>query len=119
MTATTILHEAEVELWEAVEYYESRSPGLGLDFQAEIEASVQAIAASPDRWPLRHDGTRRYLTHNFPYVVVYVPLPDHNWIIAFAHCKRRPRYWSGRIKKAETRGGGYSSPGARSLKPTL
>jgi len=30
MTATTILHEAELELWEAVEYYESRSPGLGL-----------------------------------------------------------------------------------------
>jgi hypothetical protein len=44
MTAPTILHEAEVELWEAVEYYESRSPGLGLDFQAEIEASVHAIS---------------------------------------------------------------------------
>lgn len=25
MTPATILHEAEVELWEAVEYYESRS----------------------------------------------------------------------------------------------
>ena len=49
MTATTILHEAEVELWEAVEYYESRSAGLGLDFQAEIEAAVQAIAEAPDR----------------------------------------------------------------------
>jgi len=39
MTATTILHEAEVELWEAVEYYESRSPGLGLDFQATVAIS--------------------------------------------------------------------------------
>jgi hypothetical protein len=35
MTPATILHEAEVELWEAVEYYESRSPGLGLDFHTE------------------------------------------------------------------------------------
>jgi toxin ParE1/3/4 len=102
MTATTILHEAEVELWEAVEYYESRSPGLGMDFHGEIEASVGAISQSPDRWPVRADGTRRYLTHRFPYVVVYVLLRDHIWIIAVAHCKRRPRYWSDRIKKAES-----------------
>lgn len=101
MTPATILHEAEVELWEAVEYYESRSPGLGLDFHTEIEASVDAISQSPDRWPARDDGTRRYLTHRFPYVVVYVRLPDHIWIIAFAHCKRRPQYWSDRIRKAE------------------
>jgi toxin ParE1/3/4 len=92
MTATTILQEAEVELWEAVEYYEARSPGLGLDFQAEIEASVATISQSPDRWPVRDDGTRRYLTHRFPYVVVYVRLADHIWIIAFAHCRRRPQY---------------------------
>jgi hypothetical protein len=103
MTATTILHEAELELREAVEYYESRSPGLGLDLQSEIEASVHAISQTPDRWPLRDDGTRRYLTHRFPYLVVYVCLPDHIWIIALAHCKRKPRYWSERIKKAEPR----------------
>ncbi len=99
MTPTTILHEAEVELWEAVECYESRSPGLGLDFCAEIETSVDAISESPDRWSARDDGTRRCLTHRFPYVVVYVRLPDH--IIAFAHCKRRSQYWSDRIRKAE------------------
>ncbi len=97
--ATTILHEAEMELWEAVEYYETRSPGLGLDLQAEIQGAVEAIAESPDRWPLRHDGTRRCLTPRFPYVVVYVRLADCIWIIAFAHCKRRPQYWSGRLTK--------------------
>ena len=43
MNTTTILHEAEVELWEAVAYYEARSPGLGLDFGAEVEASVEAV----------------------------------------------------------------------------
>lgn len=71
MTDVTILHEAEVELWEAVAYYEERAPGLGLDFETEIERSVQAIAEHPERWPLREDGTRRYLTHRFPYLVVY------------------------------------------------
>lgn len=106
MTDTTILHEAEQELWEGVAYYESRAPGLGLDFQTEMAASVQTIAGAPNRWPLRQDGTRRHLTHRFPYLIVYVHLFDHIWIIAFAHCKRRPRYWSGRIKQAEPTGSG-------------
>ncbi len=108
MTGTTILHEAEQELWEAVAYYESKAPGLGLDFQAEMAVSVQAIAETPDRWPLRRDGTHRRLAHRFPYLIVYVHLRDHIWIIAFAHCKRRPRYWSGRINKADQEGAGDS-----------
>jgi hypothetical protein len=101
MTATTILHEAEAELWEAAEYYESRSPGLGTDFQAEIEASVRAIATAPRRWALRDDGTRRCMAHRFPYLIVYVLLSDHVWVVSFAHCKRRPRFWGDRIEKAE------------------
>ena len=70
MTDVTILHEAEVELWEAVAYYEERSPGLGLDFEIEIERSLETIAEHSGRWPLRADGTRRYLAHRFPYLVV-------------------------------------------------
>ena len=46
MTQAIILHEAEMELWEAV---------------------------------------------------VYTHRNDHIWIIAFAHCKRRPSYWLGRV----------------------
>lgn len=118
MTAATILHEAEIELWEAVAYYESRASGLGLDFLAEIAESVHAITEAPDRWPLLRDGTRRRLMHRFPYVVVYVRLPDHIWTVAFAHCKRRPQFWSGRIKKAEQQGGEYSPPAARPSNPT-
>jgi len=39
MTPATILHEAEVELWDAVAYYENKAPGLGVDFEAEVERS--------------------------------------------------------------------------------
>lgn len=101
MNSTTVLHEAEVELWKAVAYYEERSPGLGLDFVAEVESSIQSVCAFPDRWPERPDGTRRFLTPRFPYVVVYLYLQDHVWIIAIAHCKRRPGYWTDRISTAD------------------
>ena len=101
MTSVTILHEAELELRDAVGYYEERSPGLGLDFGAEVEASVEFVRGFPERWALRPDGTRRYLTHRFPYVVVYMYLQDHVWVIAIAHCKRRPGCWANRIGTAE------------------
>jgi len=97
VTPASILHEAEVELWDAVAYYEDKSPGLGLDFEAEIERSISTICQSPERWPLRDDGTRRYLTRRFPFLVVYTYLNDHIWVIAFAHCRRRTGYWSGRV----------------------
>lgn len=97
MLPATILHEAEVELWEAVAYYEDKASGLGLDFEAEIERAVQTIRQSPKRWPLRDDGTRRLLADRFPFVIIYMYLNDHIWIIAFAHCKRKPEYWKKRI----------------------
>ena len=101
MMPVTILHEAEVEMWDAVAYYEDKSRGLGLDFEAEVERSVDTVKRFPERWPLREDGTRRYLTHCFPYLVVYMYLRKRIWIIAIAHCKRRPGYWRDRIKTAE------------------
>jgi len=85
-----------VELWETVAYYEDKATGLGLDFETEMERSVQTVCESPERWPLRADGTRRYLAHRFPYLIVYTHENDHVWIIAFAHCKRRPGYWTDR-----------------------
>jgi len=101
MSSVTILHEAEVELWAAVAYYEKQSPGLGLDFAAELEASLNVIGSSPACWPLRPDGTRRYLTSRFPYVVVYLYVRKQVWVIAIAHCKRRPGYWAQRAKPAD------------------
>lgn len=92
MTECILLHEAEVELWEAEALYEDKAKGLGLDFAREVEQSIQSITQTPDRWPLRPDGTRRYLTQRFPYLVVYTHQNSRLWIIAIAHCKRQPAY---------------------------
>lgn len=97
MMPVTILAEAEDELREAVQFYEGKRPGLGLDFAWEAEAVVESIRHSPERWPVRGDGTRRCLLFRFPYIVVYLYGNEHVWIISFAHCRRRPGYWSSRI----------------------
>lgn len=96
MTQVTILHEAEVEFEKSVAYYEAKATGLGLDLEAEIERAIQSICESPERWPLRIDRTRRYLAHRFPFLIIYTYENDHVWVIAFAHCRRRPGYWTDR-----------------------
>ena len=96
MTPVILLHEAEIELWETVAYYEEKSSGLGLDFASEIERSLQILSETPERWPLRPDGTRRFLTQRFPYLIVYTRESDQVWVVAIAHCKRRPGYWTDR-----------------------
>jgi len=69
MTEAIVLHEAEVELWESVAYYEESAAGLGLDFEAEMLRAVEAICDAPNHWPLRKDGTRRYTS----------PIGFHSW----------------------------------------
>ena len=92
-----IHRDAEIELAAEVSYYEGKLEGLGLDFQAEAEAAVNSIRVAPDRWPIGKLDTRRCLLHRFPFSVVYIDLPDHIWIVAFAHGSRKPYYWKHRI----------------------
>jgi toxin ParE1/3/4 len=94
-----IVHsEAELELWQAVEYYEIRSVGLGLDFEQEIRRALLDIQEAPDRWPTRKYRTRCRLLHRFPYAIYYLELQDIIWVVAVTHTRRRPYYWRKRLK---------------------
>ena len=93
------LHPAAAEeLIEAVDFYESKQPGLGGDFFDEIEAAVDVILDAPERWPLIYqaDDTRGYLVSRFPYRIYYRPFGSGWRIIAVAHGSRQPDYWRGR-----------------------
>ena len=71
--------DAEVELNEAIEWYETREPGLGLDFATQVHAAVQRALAFPFAWQEMGGDIRRALVHRFPYGVLYVaerPLTD-------------------------------------------
>ncbi len=49
MLPVTILHQAELELWDTAKYYESKSASLGADFLAEMEEAVLFIQEAPFR----------------------------------------------------------------------
>lgn len=88
--------EAEVEFNEAIEWYEARESGLGLDFAAQVYAAIQRALAFPLAWQEMGDDIRRALVHRFPYGVLYVPEQNQIAIIAVMHLHRQPDYWQNR-----------------------
>ncbi len=95
MKPLRVLPAAEAELAEAIEWYEERRPGLGVDFLGSVDRVLQAIAGGPERYATWAENPRfrRVVLERFPYLVFYHVAPDGPEIVAIAHAKRRPGYW--------------------------
>ncbi len=90
--------EAEEELTEAVEWYEARLAGLGIELVAVVDGALEEIATTPLAHPL-WKPERRYrkkVLRQFPYVIFFRCEDDAVVVLAIAHARRRPGYWVGR-----------------------
>lgn len=87
---------AERELAAAIEIGEERGGGLGQELLEEVERTVALLCQFPEVGePL--DGQRRRLSlKRFPFGVIYRVDADTLRILALAHRRQRPRYWSRR-----------------------
>ena len=63
----------------------------------EVNYAIDRILEAPHRWPAGPHGTRKFLLHRFPYVVVYRELPSAVQVLAVAHGHRRPGYRETRL----------------------
>jgi plasmid stabilization system protein ParE len=77
-------------------WYFARNPILADAFRLELDSAIASIAESPGRWPRIHERFRRYLLHRFPFSVVYIERADFIEVIAVAHHRRKPGYWTER-----------------------
>ena len=93
--------EAVTELDNAALWYEDRREGLGLAFLAALDRAVESIR----RWPRAAalvEGVsvgleiRRVSVPRFPFFVAYLVADEVIVVLAVAHERRRPRYWSER-----------------------
>jgi hypothetical protein len=91
--------EARVELHSGAIWYEERRDGLGDEFVAAIDSTIQRIANAPKSFP-RWIGTekaaaviRTALVERFPYAVAFEDHEHYAVVLAVAHRKRRPLYW--------------------------
>jgi toxin ParE1/3/4 len=95
--SVTLHADAEAELRETLDYYESRRSGLGGEFRREFEAALERVRENPQLYAAEDDTGVRYCPlHRFPYTLVYVELDDRIWVAAVANQRRRPRYWARR-----------------------
>jgi hypothetical protein len=91
------LDPAEEEMNEASSYYEAASNGLGFDFLADVQFSIDSLCEYPSLGYAVGNGLRRKLLHRFPFSLIYSVEPDAILIIAVAHYGRRPGYWKIRV----------------------
>lgn len=95
--AEVALHpEAEAEYEHALGWYFDRSPQAAQRFETAFDQAIEAIRVNPTMFPLCVDTHRFVLLKRYPYSLVYRLIGDAAHVIAVAHSRRRPRYWSDR-----------------------
>ena len=92
---------AVTELDEAIGWYDDRRAGLGLAFLVAVDRTIKFVSQFPQVSRLV-DGVapdlevRMAPVDRFPYYVAYLVTNDVIVVVAVAHERRRPHYWSGR-----------------------
>lgn len=83
-----------------VVFYESRQSGLGADYLAEFEALLTHICTAPNFYPIDSEpDIRKAGMRHFPFHIIYRAEQTQIVVLAVAHQRRRPAYWTGRIVK--------------------
>jgi len=91
--------EARAELREARKWYFERSPLSATAFAHAVDNAVSQIVEAPTRYPMAEHGTRKFVLQRFPFNVFYRQDETEIIIVAVAHQKRRPGYWSNRTRQ--------------------
>ncbi|MEP6913329.1 MAG: type II toxin-antitoxin system RelE/ParE family toxin [bacterium] len=87
---------ARAELREARRWYYERSPLSATAFAHVVDDAVAGIGKSPTQYPLAEHRTRKLVLQRFPFNIFYLS-DSEVVIVAVAHQKRRPGYWSSRL----------------------
>ncbi len=95
----TFLEIAQIELDEAIEYYNYESSGLGDDFLTDVLKALDTIGQFPEAWHPCSKRARRCQTRRFPYGIIYQVREEEILVIAIANLHRQPEYWKDRVKE--------------------
>jgi plasmid stabilization system protein ParE len=94
--ALRIRPEAEVDMAEGRDWYNSRREGLGIEFLTAVEAMFDWICENPELYAAEYKLVRRAGVHHFPYIVYYRLVEETVEVMAVLHGSRNPRIWRSR-----------------------
>lgn len=109
MTAPFFLPSAQTELRAARRYYRQKDAEVARRFSGEVLKLLQRIAETPSQFPehgllavpnrvqtLYFTVRKAVLPRTFPYAILYYVSQSAVIVLAVAHEKRRPGYWTHR-----------------------
>ncbi len=80
----------------AARFYERQERGLGSEFLEDVQRAIDRLLRNPELGQSISPVFRRTLLPRFPFSMIYCFEPGGLLIVAVAHQRRRPGYWSGR-----------------------
>ena len=98
MTPLVLRHEAEIDLYEAVVYYERRKNGLGRRFLDAVHETFRRIQRRPTLRAPMHADVRRAPVRRFPYGVYFRVEPERLLVVAVLDARRDPSVWQSRVE---------------------
>lgn len=90
--------DAEIELDEAIDWYEEKLPGLGMRFFEEYKKLRESIIANPNLYPVEAGEVRKAPFNKFPYVLLYFAWEELIYVIAVFHTRQDPEIWLKRME---------------------
>ena len=89
---------ARLEFDDAGNWYEKERPGLGMEFQAEIQLLIQRIASTPEQFPILYRDVRKAVARRFPYCIYFREHNQRIVVLAVFHSARNLAVWQQRTK---------------------
>lgn len=93
MRKLVVRAHAQLDIEEAVLWYENQRPGLGIGFLETVDYLIDRILGSPYQFPQIQRGVRRALIQRFPFSIYFVVIEERIEIIAVLHQHRHPDFW--------------------------
>ena len=90
--------EAESDIAEALDWYEAKRAGLGIEFFIAVDNAFLAIQQCPLAFAKVHREVRRALVKRFPYGIYYVAGEKEISVLACFHAKRTSAGWKRRVR---------------------
>ena len=85
--------QARAELLEARDWYDARSPGLGLEFARAVDAALELVLRMPAAFTPLRGQVRQVVLRRFPYTILYATENDEVVVLTVHHQHRAPSRW--------------------------
>ena len=70
---------AYLDYLQALTWYEEQQPGLGREFEAELQALFERIVRNPDSFPMATPNVRKARMKRFKFRVYFTVAGDEIW----------------------------------------